>query len=165
MESVKKVDGVAMCDSSMIAKKFRVKHAYVINNCDKLLSDISKIKGSQYQPLIVKEVRSYRGTEYTAYLMGRELFTLLAMRFRGKDALAWQIEFNAAFYEMERAILNPPATMSTLNTLTIGIESRKNKASECGSYLQSYRKVKKDDEQKWLEAVDEAQATFNFTEE
>jgi len=51
------------------------------------------------------EERNYRGKKYTAYLMDREFFSLLSMRFKGKKALEWQVKFNAAFYDMEKLLL------------------------------------------------------------
>ena len=37
--------------------------------------------------------------------MNREAFSLLAMSFTGKKALAWKIRFNRAFYEMEKSLI------------------------------------------------------------
>jgi hypothetical protein len=51
------------------------------------------------------EERNYRGRDYVAYLMTREFFSLLAMRFKGEKALEWQVNFNNAFYDMERLLL------------------------------------------------------------
>jgi len=93
------------CDSSIVAKKFGFKHAHVVKVIDNLMCDISEIKGNLGLPLIVKEDRNYRGRDYEAYLMSREFFSLLCMRFKGKKALEWQMKFNAAFYEMESALL------------------------------------------------------------
>ena len=93
------------CDSSVVAKKFGFKHAHVIKVCDSLIADIIEIKGNLELPLIIKEDRNYRGADYTAYLMTRDFFSLLCMRFKGKSALEWQMKFNTAFYEMEKALL------------------------------------------------------------
>jgi len=156
---------VVYCDSSMVAKKFGVKHAYVIRNCDSLIEDIIKIKGDPKSPLILKEDRNYRGADYTAYLMDKKFFSLLAMRFKGKAALEWQIKFNDAFFDMEKAIIeskSPSSTMIELNELTKVIESNKDVASVCGKQLANYKKVKKEDAKKWAEKVKEAQYTLGF---
>lgn len=105
---------------------------------------------------------SEQNKELACYEITRDGFAFLCMGFTGKEAAKWKETYINAFNSMETAILNPPATMETLNLITVGIEERKSKASQCGSYLQSYKTVKKEDEQKWLAAVDEAQSTFNF---
>lgn len=94
-----------VCDSAVVAKRFGFKHNHVIKVIDKLILDINSIKGNPECPLIYKEERHYRGTDYEAYIMSREFFSLLCMRFKGEKALEWQMKFNSAFYEMESALL------------------------------------------------------------
>lgn len=153
------------CDSSMVAKKFNIKHNKVISVCDQLIGDLDKIKGYRYNPLIEKEKRVYRGNEYTAYLMDRDFFSLVSMRFRSKEALEWQVKFIDAFKAMELKISNdskPSSTMIELNELTKVIESNKNIASVCGRQLANYKKVKKQDASDWSDKVKEAQLTLGF---
>lgn len=97
------------CDSLMVSRRFEQKHAYVVNNIKKLLSDLDNIRVGSTHPkkyTMITEEREYRGRGYTAYLMDREFFSLLAGRFKGEKALIWQIKFNEAFYEMEDKILS-----------------------------------------------------------
>jgi Rha family phage regulatory protein len=93
------------CDSSIVAKKFGQKHAYVVDNIKKLLSDIEGLRVGTADPKAIIEEREYRGQKFNVYLMNRPFFSLLAMRFRGKRALEWQLKFNSAFYEMEKRII------------------------------------------------------------
>ncbi|RLG44499.1 MAG: hypothetical protein DRN81_04425 [Thermoproteota archaeon] len=93
------------CDSSMVARKFRQKHKDVVKKIKKLQEDIGILRGVSNPPKVVSEQRVYRGAKYTAYLMNRAFFSLLAMRFKGVKALEWQVKFNDAFYEMEKTIL------------------------------------------------------------
>jgi phage regulator Rha-like protein len=51
------------------------------------------------------EERVYRGQKFTAYLMNREFFSLVAMRLKTKKARQWQRSFNSAFYAMEKRLL------------------------------------------------------------
>lgn len=158
-------DGMVFCDTSMIAKKFGIKHNKVISVCDSLLSDLEMIKGTHYNPLIIKENREYRGAEFTAYMMDRCFFSLLCMRFRGVSALEWQIKFNDAFYVMEKSLLNEikaPETMQYLNDLTKKIESDKDIASHCGKELSKYKRIKKENEEKWIKSVNSVQKSFGF---
>lgn len=166
MNLVEVKNNAVYCDSSMIAKKFGFKHNHVIKVCDSLISDIENIKGNLGYPLI-KEIREYRGVEFTAYLMDRNLFSLLCMRFKGVKALDWQIKFNQAFYEMESKLIEmskPCSSMIELNELTKIIESNKNIASVCGQQLANYKKVKKQDAEKWATKVSEAQFKLGFKE-
>ena len=60
--------------------------------------------------------------------------------------------------------INPPSTMAALNELTVKIESDKEVASFCGKELAKYKKVKKDNEQNWLDGVLNAQFSLGFEE-
>lgn len=59
--------------------------------------------------------------------------------------------------------INAPATMEALNELTIKIESDKEIASKCGKALAKYKRVKKENSEKWIESVTRAQLNlFNI---
>jgi len=105
MELVKLENNEIVCDSSMVARKFGLKHANITKTIRKLMDDLDEIKGRYERPLIYKESRHYRGSDFEAYVMGREFFSLLCMRLKGKKALEWQVRFNSAFYQMEAALL------------------------------------------------------------
>lgn len=97
-----------LCDSSVVAKKFGQKHDKVVKIIQNLISDLKELDESMAisnRPKVIKEEKIYRGRNYTAYLMNRPFFSLLAMRFKGKKALEWQVKFNDAFYAMEDRIL------------------------------------------------------------
>lgn len=165
MELVKMKDNHAYCDSSMIAKKFGIKHNKVISVCNLLMSDLEAVKGTSYNPLIIKEQREYRGAEFTAYLMDRNFFSLLCMRFRGVKALEWQIKFNDAFYKMESKIIEnskPAVSMIGMNDLVKVIESDKDAASVCGRHLANYKKVKKQHSEELKVMVSKVQLQLGF---
>jgi len=106
------------CDSLIVARKFNQKHNQVIKRILKLESDLEKLRGVSNYPKTIKEDREYRGTKYTAHLMNREFFSLLVMRFKGIEALGWQIKFNQAFYEMEAHIIKEKTNAA--NTVWLG---------------------------------------------
>lgn len=58
--------------------------------------------------------------------------------------------------------IDAPATMDALNELTMKIECDKATASECGKALAHYKKVKKHNQDKWIESVKSAQLTLGF---
>lgn len=94
------------CDSSLVAEKFKKEHKYIIKKIEALIKDVNKIKGEYLSHLnFIPITKEYRGQKYKAYLMDRESFSLLAMKFSGKKALEWQVKFNNAFYEMEKRLL------------------------------------------------------------
>ncbi len=103
MQLVEVRKGAVLCDSSMVAKKFGQKHDKVVKVIANLNKALMAIPNRPTRP--EKEMRNYRGRDYTAYLIGREFFSLLVMRFKGEKALEWQVKFNKAFYDMERTIL------------------------------------------------------------
>jgi len=93
------------CDSHIVARKFEQPHSEVVKRIKKLELDLIKLRGVSNHPKTFKEEREYRGQKYTSYLMNREFFSLLVMRFKGTKALEWQIKFNNAFYQMERQLI------------------------------------------------------------
>ncbi len=105
MELVEVKKGAVFCDSHMVARKFGQKHAEVVKRIKRLESDLAELRVVSDYPKTITEDREYRGTKYTSYLMNREFFSLLVMRFRGKKALEWQVKFNDAFYQMEKRLL------------------------------------------------------------
>ena len=45
------------CDSSVVAKKFGQKHAYVVDNIKKLVSDIADLRVGSADPKVMQEER------------------------------------------------------------------------------------------------------------
>ena len=89
----------------IIAKKFDKKHAYVVDTLKKLLEDFDNLRVASTDPYFMKRIGEYRGVEFEYYELDRELFSLLVMRFKGKEAFEWQVKFNRAFYEMEKSLI------------------------------------------------------------
>jgi len=92
----------AFCDSQTVARKFELKHAYVVRAIKNLKLQLEKIRVTSNHPKVITEEREYRGLKYTAHLMNREFFSLLSMRFKGQKAFEWQVKFNSAFYDLEK---------------------------------------------------------------
>ena len=104
--------GEAFADSQLVARKFRMKHAYFARVIDAVLDDYPDLRVTSNHPKsahserFYTEVRTYRGQHYTAYLMNRPFFALVAMRCETAKAREWQRKFNAAYFSMECALLN-----------------------------------------------------------
>jgi len=101
--------GEAFADSALIASKFGMKHNKLISVVDSVFNDYPDLRGSSNTPQCAEkyftEERIYHGQSYTAYMMNRAFFSLVAMRFTTKLAREWQRKFNAAFYELENQLL------------------------------------------------------------
>ena len=101
--------GEAFADSALIARKFGMKHNKLISVVENVFSDYPDLRGSSNTPKSIEsyftEERNYRGQTYTAYMMNRAFFSLVAMRFTTKPAREWQRKFNAAFYQLENQLL------------------------------------------------------------
>ena len=112
------------CDSQTVAKMFGYKHSELTKTIVKLISDIEDLKGGATPPYYAIEDREYRGNEFTAYVMGREFFSLLSMRFKGQKALEWQMKFNTAFYDMEKALLKASENANDNEWLKVRTQSK-----------------------------------------
>jgi len=116
------------CDSHLVARKFGKKHAYVVRNIQSVIEDLEKLRVTTDHPKIMTEEREYRGQKYIAYLMDRNFFILLVMRFKGKSAIVWQLKFIDSFNKMEKALLQQSLNQNSLewkHVRTQGIEMRK----------------------------------------
>lgn len=106
MELVEVKNSEVFCDSHVVAKKFEYKPIRVVKLIKDVASDIESVEGvHSCTPKCVEEERVYRGQKYTAYLMNRDFFSLLIMRFKGNKAFQWQMKFISAFNAMEQRIL------------------------------------------------------------
>ena len=102
MELIEVKNNKAFCDSSMVARKFGIKHNDVTKTINRLLE---RLRGANVTPKVEEITKEYRGQIYTAYLMDRDFFMMLAMRFETNKAIEWQSKFINAFNEMENKIL------------------------------------------------------------
>lgn len=112
MQLVKLTKNEIFCDSSMVARKFGVQHIRVVEKMKILapkLEDmrVQKVSSQKpgFDPQFKTEQRIYHGSKYVVYLMNRDCFMLLSMRFDTKRARKWQGQFLAAFNAMENQIL------------------------------------------------------------
>jgi len=106
VELVEYNDQKVFCDSHVVAKKFGYKASRVVKLINDIQSDLSDIQEVHMcTPKSFAQDREYKGQEYTSYLMDRDFFSLLVMRFRGKKAFEWQLRFIAAFNAMEQRLL------------------------------------------------------------
>ena len=150
------------CDSSMVAKKFGVKHNDVTRMINRL---VERLRGANVTPKVSAIEKEYRGQKFTAYLMDREFFTLLGMRFESKKAIEWQVKFNDAFYVMEQSlseISKPSSVMEDINKHVKICESEKEIASEFGRGLAAYKKAKKENAHKLKLLLDDVQLQLGF---
>ena len=97
--------GEVYCDTGLIARKFGMQHAKVVQAMNTLIPKLDDFRVPGFHPKFEVEGREYRGKKYTAYLLNRDCFILLGMRFDTKLARKWQGHFIAAFNSMEQRIL------------------------------------------------------------
>ena len=97
MELVKQVDGDYYTNSSLIGRKFGIKHNKIVRTIKKLCSDLKHI-GSDI-PLPVCETKMYRNIKYRNYKIGSEFFSILVSRFNTEEALKLQAEISSAMVE------------------------------------------------------------------
>ncbi len=106
MDLVEIKNGDIVCDSQIVAQNFNQKPARIKKLIRDIITDLGVHECTpNFNPKYIIENREYRGQKYTAYLMNRDFFSLLAMRFKGKKAVAWQIKYIAKFNGMENQLL------------------------------------------------------------
>ena len=91
--------------SLLVAEKFNKNHKDVLRKIDGLILEIET--GAKLRPLNYFEKSEYVDSHNQSrimYYINRDGFTLLAMSFTGREALAWKLKYIEAFNEMERRL-------------------------------------------------------------
>ncbi|KXU38638.1 hypothetical protein AXE65_12720 [Ventosimonas gracilis] len=126
--SVQLIEGRAVTSSTEVARVYGKQHKNVLAAIEKLIPDLPVSGRLNFQPTTIQvEITGATNAngatrESKAYHLTRDGFTLLAMGFTGKKALAFKLAYIEAFNQMEAALtgkaLPPPAPTKTL-TFTI----------------------------------------------
>ena len=104
--SVSIVSGSPVVSSLSVAEHFEKQHKNVLRQIDALKSDLAAdITGLNFEP---SEYTDPTGRTLPSYNLSRDGFTLLAMGFTGKKALAWKVRYIEAFNAMEAQLRGRP---------------------------------------------------------
>ena len=108
--TVTNIDGQPCTTSLDVAEKFDKKHQHVLEAIRKILDDLGEGNISQSEDFGRSNFRqsSYineQGKEQPMYHLTRDAFSLLAMGFTGKKALAWKVRYIEAFNAMEAELM------------------------------------------------------------
>jgi len=109
--------GNPITDSNKVADKFGKKHQHVMRDIRSIkddLADVSKFG----QMFFESETEDSKGRKQPFYVMNRKGFSLLALRFRGKKAMVFQLEYIERFEQMEEAWKSLKNDIETLATHT-----------------------------------------------
>ncbi len=125
---------------------------FMQNKSFKDFADILKVDNPTFNPVSKKQGR-YNGGTWVC----KELVYKYAMWVNP----SFELKVIRTFDQLMVSI-DAPATMDALNELTMKIESDKATASECGKALAHYKKVKRHNQDKWIESVKSAQLSLGF---
>lgn len=145
--------------SHEVAERFNKEHRTIYRKINDLISS---------QPIFGNA--NFGATTYTTgqnkthkcYQMTRDGFAMIAMSLTGKEAEEWKVKYINAFNKMESALTGVIPTLSTVNEIVKKAESDKQIASECGSQLAKYKKIKKHNEEELTAAMDHVQIGLGF---
>lgn len=98
-ELINIINDEVVTTSLRVAEYFHKRHATVLRSIEGLISENTKM-------WFHKSTYKTEGNNkaYPMYYINRDGFSLLAMGFTGKDALAWKIKYIEAFNQMEQYI-------------------------------------------------------------
>lgn len=115
-------------DSALVARKFGLKHNKLISLVESVFHDYPDLRGRSKTPQIsekyFQEERIFHGQSYTAYMINRAFFSLVAMRFTTKPAREWQRKFNTAFYQLENQLLLSKSNQHDVQWIAQRIQTR-----------------------------------------
>ncbi|WP_137597828.1 Rha family transcriptional regulator, partial [Paucilactobacillus kaifaensis] len=90
----------AVTSSLQVSETFSKEHRNVLRDVKNLTAQNSAVKKYFFEDTYINS----RGQEYPIIYMNRDGFTLLAMGFTGKQALAFKLKYINAFNQMEQQI-------------------------------------------------------------
>ena len=118
----------------------------------KSVVEILKAQNSAFEPIVKKQGR-YNGGTWVC----KELVYKYAMWVNAE----FEVKVIQTFDGMMN-LIDAPLTMQALNDLTAKIERDQGIASECGKALNFYKKVKRQNEEKFIDGVKSLQLTLGF---
>ena len=116
-------NGQPTASSRDIAEHFGKNHNHVLRDIEALLEGMSNFGQT---PMFFKTtyIHPQNGQEYPMYLMNRDGFTLLAMGFTGKEALAWKMKYINAFNAMEQELRSQQQGLTEADFSALSYEAR-----------------------------------------
>jgi len=102
MENLVTLEGKqALTTSLKVAEKFEKRHDNVLRDIERLLEDLADVSPKDALNFEEMSQDDMYGRKQRIFLMNRDGFTLLAMRYTGKNALKFQTDYIKAFNHME----------------------------------------------------------------
>lgn len=96
------VEGKPVASSVTVAEHFEKKHKHVLDAIQRIINEVPlDFNEPNFRPV---DYLDAKGERRPAYELSRDGFTLLAMGFTGKKALAWKLKYIEAFNAMEAAL-------------------------------------------------------------
>lgn len=155
--------GKMMVSSKQVADHFGKVHRNVLIDIRKLAADAGSDFGEHN--FLPSSYISAQNKELPCYMMTRDGFSLLAMGFTGKPALAWKVKYIQAFNRMEQMLSGESSVMKSLNDAMKRMEEDKQIASACGKGLRQWKEQRREH----MDAVDklqrDVQLMLNFSHE
>ena len=137
--------------SSGASNKHKPSLFYRSDNFSSFL-EVLKAQNRAFEPIIKKQGR-YNGGTWVC----KELVYKYAMWVNAE----FEVKVIQTFDNLISKI-DAPETMAALNELTLKIECDKSTASECGKALAHYKKVKKQNQDRWVKSIKTAQLSLGF---
>lgn len=116
-------NGQPTASSRDIAEHFGKEHKNVLRDIENLIGGLPNF---EHTPMFFKTtyIHPQNGQEYPMYLMNRDGFTLLAMGFTGKEALAWKMKYINAFNAMEQELRSQQQGLTEADFSALSYEAR-----------------------------------------
>ncbi|MGL5487844.1 MAG: Rha family transcriptional regulator [Shewanella sp.] len=152
-------NGKAFAMSHEVADKFGKEHRTIYRKVEDLISSQPEFGNANFG--ITSYVTGQNKT-HSCFQMTRDGFAMIAMSLTGREAEAWKIKYINAFNMMESALIGTAPTLETVNQIVKRAESDKQIASDCGSQLAKYKRVKKKNEDDLSVAMKSVQMALGF---
>jgi Rha family phage regulatory protein len=160
MENLVMIDsGRTFVNSNDVAEKFEKQHRQILDNIRSVIKNEPEFGDANFRATTYTTAQN---KTHECFEMSRDGFSMIAMGLTGKKAMSWKAKYITAFNKMESALIDIAPTLESVNHIVKKAESDKQIASECGSQLARYKKVKKNNQEKLDSAIKSVQISLGF---
>ena len=155
-------NGTATVSSKDVAENFGKVHRNILRDITNIVERTGEFGKRNF---VLSSYKSLQNKNLPHYEITRDGFCFLVMGFTGEKADRWKIKYLEAFNKMEEMLKGEVSVMAKLNEAIKLMEDDKQIASECGSGLAEWRKVRKQHIKCVEDLTKEAQLILNFNKD
>lgn len=138
---INKTAGELVVTSRQVAEDFEKDHRVVVRAIENKVLSLTE-QNCSVEKLFISSTYNHNGNEYKEYLLTRDGFTFIVMRFTGAKADTWKLKYIEAFNKMEEHIKGQARPLTTEETLELQFKFTKEVKKEVKEFKEDFNLFK-----------------------